>query len=78
MVFSSPIFLTLFLPLLFLTYWMSRERIRNYLLVFFSIFFYAWGEPKAVFCMLGMIIFMQGNSWSVKQKKKYLVEKKGV
>lgn len=57
MVFSSPLFLTLFLPLLFLIYWLSRENLRNYIVVFFSILFYAWGEPKAVFCMLGMIFF---------------------
>lgn len=57
MVFSSPLFLTCFLPLLFLLYWLSRENLRNCLLVIFSIFFYAWGEPKAVFCMLGMIGF---------------------
>lgn len=56
MIFSSPIFLTLFLPLVLGLYFVSSERFRKYILLVFSLAFYAWGEPKAIFCLLGMSI----------------------
>ena len=56
MVFSSAFFLTLFLPIVLLGYWVIEKRFRVTFLVLASLFFYAWGEPKAVLCMLGMIV----------------------
>lgn len=56
MVFSSALFLTLFLPLVLVSYSLVRENLRVYLLLAASLFFYAWGEPKAIFCMLAMIV----------------------
>jgi alginate O-acetyltransferase complex protein AlgI len=52
MVFSSPIFLFLFLPLTIALYYILPVRLRNSLLLVVSLLFYAWGEPFAVFLML--------------------------
>lgn len=52
MVFSSVVFLTLFLPLMLGFYFLAQEKLRNAVLLAGSLFFYAWGEPKAVFVML--------------------------
>lgn len=46
MVFSNLIFLCLFLPANILLYYLTRNPAwRNGVLIFFSLFFYAWGEP---------------------------------
>lgn len=52
MVFSSLLFLFRFLPLVFILYYAAPIRVRNVILFLFSLFFYAWGEPKYVFLML--------------------------
>lgn len=46
MVFSSLIFLFLFLPVTMLIYYLSRMRIRNAILLGASLIFYAWGSPS--------------------------------
>lgn len=58
MVFSSTIFLFLFLPLLIVLYYIphSSRSWKNTVLLVFSIFFYAWGEPVFVFIMLFSIV----------------------
>ncbi|WP_127588197.1 MBOAT family O-acyltransferase [Paenibacillus koleovorans] len=54
MVFSSLIFLYLFLPLLLATYFLARSiAYRNWVLIVFSFVFYAWGEPVWVLLLLG-------------------------
>ncbi len=46
MVFASLLFLFLFLPLNLVLYYSSDNKVyRNFLLILFSLFFYAWGEP---------------------------------
>ncbi len=53
MVFSSMLFVTLFLPLAFFLYFaFSSPKARNMVLMLFSIVFYAWGEPVWIFVML--------------------------
>lgn len=53
MVFSSLTFLYFFLPLTILMYFLCGNRIyRNTILLFASVFFYSWGEPKLVVLML--------------------------
>ena len=53
MVFSSLTFLFLFLPLLYLTLFLSHDRRwRNAVLLVFSLAFYAWGEPIWILAML--------------------------
>jgi alginate O-acetyltransferase complex protein AlgI len=54
MVFSSLFFLFLFLPANLLCYFSTNNRkIQNLVLVVFSLFFYAWGEPVWV----GLLLF---------------------
>ena len=56
MVFSSGVFLFLFLPALLIVYYLVKNRsVRNYLLLLASLAFYAWGEPVFVFIMLASI-----------------------
>lgn len=45
MVFSSLVFLWLFMPIVLGLYFLSQERYRNVLLLIASLIFYAWGEP---------------------------------
>lgn len=53
MVFSSPIFLFLFLPLVLLVYFLLRGTVRkNICLLLFSLLFYFWGETYLVVLML--------------------------
>lgn len=52
MVFSSILFLFRFLPLFLILYFMAPKRMRNLILFFGSLFFYAWGEPVYVILMI--------------------------
>ena len=52
MVFSSVIFLFRFFPFFFLLYYLVPKRMKNIILFFGSLFFYAWGEPVYVMLML--------------------------
>ena len=56
MVFSSLIFLWLFLPIVLGTYFLAQDKYRNALLLCASLFFYAWGEPIYVLVMIFSII----------------------
>ncbi len=53
MVFSSIVFLLFFLPALLITYYFAHPKYKNWVLLFFSIFFYSWGAPKFIFVLLG-------------------------
>ena len=56
MVFSNLFFLYVFLPLLFLAYFVIKNNAyRRGVLVAFSLLFYAWGEPVCVFLMIGLV-----------------------
>lgn len=57
MVFSSLIFLFLFLPVTLLIYYLSPMRIRNAVLLAASLVFYAWGEPVYIFLMIFSTVF---------------------
>lgn len=57
MLFSSSIFLFLFLPVAILGYRLLHPRYRIYFLTLVSLFFYAWGEPKYILLMLFSILF---------------------
>ncbi len=52
MVFSSTVFLFLFLPIVFLANKILPEKARNPLLTITSLFFYGWGEPIYVLLMI--------------------------
>ncbi|MEG2353204.1 MAG: MBOAT family O-acyltransferase [Clostridium sp.] len=52
MVFSNLLFLTIFLPLTIILYYIAPKGLRNSVLFFVSLIFYAWGEPIYVVIML--------------------------
>lgn len=57
MLFSNLVFLTLFLPLFFISYFLINNRkYRNFILLIFSLVFYAWGEPIYILLMIFSII----------------------
>lgn len=52
MLFSSPIFLFLFLPTTLLLYYLAPKRFKNVILLFLSLAFYTWGEKELVALIL--------------------------
>lgn len=56
LLFSSNVFLFAFLPLILITYYLSPRKLKNPVLLLFSLFFYGWGEPVYLFLMLGVIL----------------------
>lgn len=52
MVFSSILFLFRFLPIFMICYFIAPGRMKNFILLLGSLFFYAWGEPVYVVLML--------------------------
>lgn len=56
MIFSSISFLYGFLPLVLLIYFLLPKAFRNISLLLASLVFYAWGEPKFIFIMLGTML----------------------
>ena len=59
MLFNSLTFLFGFLPILIVLYFVIKSRkIKNIILLIFSLLFYAWGEPKYIFLMLITIIIV--------------------
>ncbi len=56
MVFSNLEFLAVFLPAVCFVYFLSPSKLRNGVLLFFSLVFYAWGEPIYVLLMIFSII----------------------
>ncbi|MCQ2544294.1 MAG: MBOAT family protein [Lachnospiraceae bacterium] len=77
MVFSSSIFIFIFLPILFCLYYIANNKCRNVILLIASLLFYSWGEPKYIFLMLFSIVinyalgFLVEKEW--KLKKLFLV-----
>ena len=56
MVFSSLIFLCIFLPVMIIGYYVLPKSCKNVFLLLGSLFFYAWGEPAYIFLMLSSVI----------------------
>ncbi len=61
MVFSSLIFLFVFLPITLIAYYISSRRVKNFILLIASLIFYAWGEPVYIWVMVFSIIFNYTN-----------------
>ena len=55
MLFSSLPFLYFFLPAVVIFYFLSPGKLKNAVLLLFSLAFYAWGEPKYVLLMAASI-----------------------
>ena len=56
MVFSSIIFLWIFLPLVFVINLFMAGRLSNIFLLLASLLFYTWGEPQLVVLMMVSIL----------------------
>ena len=65
MLFSSIPFLYYFLPAVVLCYFLAPRALKNTVLLLFSLVFYAWGEPKYVFLMIGTILMFWGTGWAI-------------
>ena len=58
MVFSDIFFLYIFLPLFLICYFAAgKTPLKNAVLIIFSLFFYAWGEPVWVCLLLFSSVF---------------------
>ena len=53
MVFSSVLFLSVFLPCFLACFYLSPQFLKKWIIVFFSILFYAWGAPVFILFLLG-------------------------
>ena len=71
MLFSSMTFIFLFLPIVCGLYWLTRQEYRNYILLFASILFYAWGEPKYLAIMLTTIVINYFGALLIDKYKKH-------
>ncbi|MCR2804590.1 MBOAT family O-acyltransferase [Paenibacillus soyae] len=76
MVFSSLLFLFIFLPAVLLLYYVSPWRLKNLILFLTSLVFYAWGEPVYIVLMLlstvtdyvfGLLLDRQGTAERVRK-----------
>lgn len=76
MLFSSLIFLCYFLPISIGIYYLSPKKARNYLLIFFSLFFYAWGGISYSVILVGSVLlnflFAKQIDKNTHQKKLWL------
>jgi alginate O-acetyltransferase complex protein AlgI len=75
MVFSSSVFLFLFLPVVLAFYFLSPKKIKNLVLLIASLFFYAWGEVQYIWVLIISII---GNYFFGIWVGKFLDEKKSI
>ena len=80
MVFSSIVFLYIFLPIMLFLYFIVPNKLKNAVMILASLIFFAWGEIRYIFIMLLLAImdFWCGNKinkyWNDKRKKrKYLL-----
>ena len=78
MLFSSVTFLYYFLPAVVLLYFLAPWKLKNAILLVFSLGFYGWGEPKLLFLMIFTILMFYacglliGASRTQKGKKLWL------
>ena len=56
MVFSTPYFLFLYLPIVLLLYYISPLKWRNFVLLVVNLVFYGWGEPVYILIMFLSIV----------------------
>lgn len=74
MIFSSLLFLYIYLPIVLAIYYISPKKIRNFILLILSLVFYGWGEPIYVSLMVlsiivGFIGALQINKYRMDKEK---------
>ncbi len=78
MLFSSIPFLYYFLPIVLIFYFLAPKKLKNSILLIFSLIFYGWGEPKYLILMVASIIIgyftglMIEATDKISQKRLYL------
>lgn len=70
MVFSSMIFLCVFLPVVLIMYFVLPKQSRNLWLLLASLFFYAWGEPRYILIMFFSTVFDYLNGRAIEYATK--------
>ncbi len=78
MIFSSILFIFMFLPITLVLYYLSPSKIKNLTLFIISLIFYAFGEPIYVFLMFFTIVLnyymaLVISSSKKRRSKRYLV-----
>lgn len=73
MVFSSVIFIFAFLPTVLLGYYLINPRFKNIFLLISSLVFYAAGEPRFVFVMMGSIVVNHCFAMLIERQRKNTV-----
>ena len=73
MIFSSVFFLLFFLPLVLGVYYIINPKLKNAVLLIFSLIFYAWGEPVYIFLMMFSILFNYICGLFVRNRKWVLI-----
>ncbi len=71
MVFSSPVFLFLFLPVVLALYFVAPRAARNTVLVTMSLLFYGWAEPRFAIVMVASIVLNYGFGLAIGAAKRY-------
>lgn len=76
MVFSSLIFLFVFLPITLALYYLTPKRFRNLTLFIVDLVFYSWGEPMLVVLMMVSVVinYVSGILIAVNREKKGLAK----
>ena len=69
MVFSTPYFLFLYLPIVLLLYYIVPLKFRNLVLLIVSLAFYGWGEPVYILIMFASIIIDYTHGMLVQRGK---------
>ena len=69
MVFSSILFLFLFLPLSLGIYYVTPRRWRNFALLLLNLVFYGWGEPVYICIMIFSILVDYANGWIIENNR---------
>ena len=67
MIFSSTLFLFVFLPIVLLAYFVMPSKLKNLFLLLVSLIFYAWGEVEFAYIMLSSIILNFIFAWLIHQ-----------
>ncbi len=81
MVFSSILFLWVLLPVVLAAYYLpqfcgkagSCLKFQNFILVVFSLFFYAWGEPRYILLMLLSVLINYSFGLLIERKQQKLL-----
>lgn len=73
MVFSSVVFLYIFLPIMLLVYFVVPKKFKNAVMILASLVFFAWGEIRYIFIMLVLAVM---DFWCGKRINQYFDDKK--